>query len=62
MKNEFYYLSDNNDYDPNNDPELEISPEEWSIIEKETLDDMFPDRDDPDFDEDRETYDSVFGD
>jgi hypothetical protein len=65
MKNDFYYLDDsqdNNDYDPNNDPELEISPEEWSEIEEETLDIMFPDRDDEDFDPDRETFDSVFGD
>lgn len=65
MQNEFYYLNDsqdNNDYDPNNDPELEISPEEWSEIEEDTLDDMFPDRHDPDFDEDSMSHDSVFGD
>lgn len=65
MKDQFYYLDnnqDNSDYDPNNDPELEISPEEWSEIEEDTLDIMFPDRNDEDFDEDDISYDNVFGD
>ena len=65
MKNEFYYLNDNqdnNDYDPNNDPELEISPEEWSEIEEDILDDMFPERHEEGFDEDDISHGNVFGD
>jgi hypothetical protein len=65
MKNELIYQNDNqddNDYDPNNDSELEISPEEWHDIEDDILDIMFPDRGEDDFDEDDISHDNVFGD